>query len=172
MSLESCCTRSDLKLISGLSRAKRTEEWFELHDDVLARIQQLTRSATSENPRVKIAILDSGLELSADHRQCYDYEPKIQYWTGIDDDANERDDVGHGTHLAILLRKIAPRAAVHVARVFEKKPKSNESAEMIAKVRQTSYCQIGAELTLLGPSTRSGCVENRYRRHVIWFCEE
>lgn len=121
-----------------------------------------------DKPRVKVAILDSGLELSAEHQQCYDHEPKIQYWTGLDEDANQRDDVGHGTHLAILLRKIAPRAAVHVARVFKKTPKGNQSAEMIAKVRQASRCQIGAELTSLGPSTRSGCVENRHRRHVIW----
>lgn len=82
--------------------------------------------------------------MSAEHQQCYDNEPKIQYWTGIDEDSTQRDDVGHGTHLAILLRKIAPRAVVHVARTFKKNPKGNKSAEVIAKVRQASCCQIGA----------------------------
>lgn len=125
---------SELKLILGLSRAKRTEEWLGYHNDVLARIRQLPRSATSENARVKIAILDSGIELSAEHQDWYDDEPKIQYWSGIDEDARPRDDIGHGTHLTILLRKIAPKAAVHVARVFQKRPKGNKSAEVIAKV--------------------------------------
>lgn len=125
---------SDLKLILKLSRAKRAEEWFGYHNDVLARIQRLTRSATSDKPRVKIAILDSGIELSADHQEWYDNEPKIQYWSGIDEDTKQTDDIGHGTHLTILLRKIAPKAAVHVARVFKKKPKGNKSAEIIARV--------------------------------------
>lgn len=125
----------DLRLILGLYyRAKRTEDWFGYHNDVLARIQQLPRSTTSDEARVKIAILDSGIDLSAEHQEHYDNEPKIQYWSGIDEDDKQRDDVGHGTHLTILLRKIAPRAAVHVARVFKKKPKGNKSAELIAKV--------------------------------------
>lgn len=105
-----------------------------MHNDVLTRIQKLSRSAKAGKERVKIAILDTGMELSEEHQEWYDNEPKIQYWSGIDRDGKQRDDVGHGTHLAVLLRKIAPKAAVHVARVFKTKPKDNESEEVIATV--------------------------------------
>lgn len=45
------------------------------------------------------------------------------------------DEVGHGTHLTALLRKIAEYGDIYVARVFERNPKPElKSAEVIAKV--------------------------------------
>lgn len=84
---------------------------------------------------MKIAILDSGIELSQDHKDMYDTEPKMKYRSWVDRDTEWRDEVGHGTHLAILLRKVAPNAVVHVARVFKKKPDIQKSAKTIAEVR-------------------------------------
>lgn len=84
---------------------------------------------------MKIAILDSGIELSQDHMDMYDTERQMKYRSWVDSDTEWRDDVGHGTHLAILLRKIAPNAVVHVARVFKKKPDIQKSAQTIAEVR-------------------------------------
>jgi hypothetical protein len=82
---------------------------------------------------VRIAILDSGIQLSSLNRDMYDFEPEIQYKSWIDDDAEWRDDAGHGTHLAVLLRKIAPDAIVHVARVFKRRP-TISSVQPIAQV--------------------------------------
>jgi hypothetical protein len=106
--------------------------WFEWHDDARARIAKLRISSVSDKRRVKIAILDSGIQLSTTNKDIYDFEPKIQYKSWIDQDAEWKDDAGHGTHLAVLLRKIAPDAIVHVARVFKKRP-SKGSVDAISQ---------------------------------------
>nr|XP_036579850.1 subtilisin-like protease [Colletotrichum truncatum]KAF6787530.1 subtilisin-like protease [Colletotrichum truncatum] len=112
----------------------RTKEWFGYHQDILSRInQQLHDSEIPQTRKVRIAILDSGIELTPDHRDLYDLEPRISYRSWVDKDPEWRDDVGHGTHLAILLRKVAPNAAIYVARVFKKKPRGDASAQIIAE---------------------------------------
>jgi subtilisin family serine protease len=95
----------------------------------------LRKSGVSDAKRVKIAILDSGVDLSPDHKNMYDFEPKMVYRNWIEQDSIWNDDVGHGTHLAVLLRKIAPNAVIHVARVFKNKQKVENAAERIAEVR-------------------------------------
>ncbi|KAI8151300.1 Subtilisin DY [Colletotrichum sp. SAR 10_70] len=94
---------------------RRTKEWFEYHEDVLFRAERLR-----------------------DHRELYDFEPRIKYKSWVDGHGDWRDDVGHGTHLAILLRKVAPKAEIHMARVFKNKPKGDKSALTIAEVSDTS----------------------------------
>ncbi|KAF1966496.1 subtilisin-like protein [Bimuria novae-zelandiae CBS 107.79] len=88
--------------------------WFDSHNDALARISELRNPAVN---RVKIAILDSGILLSQENEDLYNQEP---------------NEVGHGTHLAVLLRKMAPNAIVHVGRVFRKKP-NRKSTKTIAQ---------------------------------------
>ncbi|KAI8249235.1 hypothetical protein K4K56_010406 [Colletotrichum sp. SAR 10_98] len=111
----------------------RTKEWFEYHQNALFRAEQLRIANLSNARRTKIAILDSGIELSSEHRQLYDFEPRIKYKSWVDRHSDWRDDVGHGTHLAVLLRKVAPNASIHMARVFRKRPKGEESALIIAE---------------------------------------
>ncbi|RTE84122.1 hypothetical protein BHE90_001332 [Fusarium euwallaceae] len=109
-------------------------KWLKWHNNALARIQADRRAANVPNPqRVKIAILDSGIDLSDDHRLLYNTDSQIIYRNWIDEGQEWEDDVGHGTHLAILLRKIAPEAVIHVARVFKKKPSISRSADKIAE---------------------------------------
>lgn len=86
-------------------------------------------------PNVNIAILDSGIQLSNMNQDIYNsFDPRFVYQDFVDDDAEWRDDIGHGTHLAAVLRKIAPYARIHVARVFKKKPTSDD-VDNISKVR-------------------------------------
>ncbi|KAF8867425.1 hypothetical protein BDZ45DRAFT_795139 [Acephala macrosclerotiorum] len=108
-------------------------KWFEWHGDALCHIAERRISSVSDAQRVKIAILDSGIELSQDHKDMYDTEPKIKHRSWVGSDTEWRDEVGHGTHLAILLRKVAPNAVLHVARVFKRKPDIQKSAKIIAE---------------------------------------
>lgn len=117
-----------------MPRVKAATTWFEWHDDALSRIAQLRNSRASDAQQVKIAILDSGIELSQDAEDMYNSEPRIRYKSFLDHDTEWKDDAGHGTHLAVLLRKIAPNAAVYVGRVFKKNPTKN-SANNIAEVK-------------------------------------
>lgn len=115
-------------------RASAATAWLEWHADAQAQITKLRNSNMSDVQRVKIAILDSGIELSQDNEDLYNIEPKIQYKSWIDQDTEWKDDAGHGTHLAILVRKIAPNAIVHVGRVFKKKPNKGSAAN-VAQVK-------------------------------------
>lgn len=124
--------------------SRKAIEWFEWHSDALCRISELRVSGVSDRQRVKIAILDSGIEPSQDHKDMYNTEFYMKYRSWVDDGTEWRDEVGHGTHLAILLRQVAPDAVIHVARVFKKKPDIQKSAQTIANVRilnnQTRDC--------------------------------
>jgi hypothetical protein len=115
-------------------RVKAGTAWFDWHNNALARIGHLRRPAISDNKRIKIAILDSGIDLSQHCLDIYNTEPKIQYYSWVDDKPSWIDEAGHGTHLAVLLRKIAPNAIIHVGRVFKKNP-TRASAECVAKVK-------------------------------------
>ncbi|KAH8698202.1 hypothetical protein GQ44DRAFT_832238 [Phaeosphaeriaceae sp. PMI808] len=106
--------------------------WFEWHYNASDRVASLRRSTICNAQRIKIAILDSGIELSDTNKDIYNFEPKIQYKSWIDEETEWRDEVGHGTHLATLLRKIAPNAMIYVGRVFKIKPK-RDSARVIAQ---------------------------------------
>lgn len=76
-------------------------------------------------PKVEIALLDTGVELSDRQRRIYENEERIVYRSWIHDDKQipdiRKDKVGHGTHLTTLLAQVAPNAVIHVARVFEKR---------------------------------------------------
>ncbi|KAL8364577.1 hypothetical protein RB595_003728 [Gaeumannomyces hyphopodioides] len=100
------------------------ERWFKYHGNALNYLKELGNGSVAENKRIKIAILDSGLKLSEDHQMRYNYAPEIKYRSWVDDPGSTepKDGVGHGTHLAVLLRKIAQEAEIHVARVYRKRP--------------------------------------------------
>ncbi|ROW15178.1 hypothetical protein VPNG_03034 [Cytospora leucostoma] len=113
------------------AKIKSYNDWFRLHEAALTRIQTLRKP---DGLPVKIAILDSGIHLSDYHKRMYDKDPpKILYQSWIDEPTKQEDDKGHGTHLATLLRRIAPCAVIHVARVYKHHPDDQTSRGNIAK---------------------------------------
>jgi hypothetical protein len=107
-----------------------------------------------QGEKVRIAILDTGLELSQDQSDNYEREEKIVYksWIGENEEGypNGKDDVGHGTHLATLLVQVARYAHVHVARVFkESKPNMQRELQNVAKVSQKVLDILQGPKTLL-----------------------
>jgi hypothetical protein len=118
---------------ADIFRVKMASAWFDWHNGALARLADLRDPAISENQRVKIAILDSGIDLAQNSLEMYNTDPGIQYRSWVDNSPEWKDEVGHGTHLAVLLRKIAPNAIVYVGRVFKKRPRG--AVTSIAQVR-------------------------------------
>lgn len=94
--------------------------------------------------KVAIAILDSGIELSETQQDQYFSGHEVAYRSWVDDEALEddrsqdwKDDAGHGTHLATLLARVAPAAAIHVARVFKRsKPDLEKETKNVAQVNK------------------------------------
>lgn len=89
------------------------EQWFEdLETFVLPLV------AAEPAHKIKIAILDSGIDLPIDVQ--YAYEDRLTYRSWIEgDNSNWTDICGHGTHAAGLLLKVSPHAEIFVARITQ-----------------------------------------------------
>jgi subtilisin family serine protease len=89
--------------------------------------------------RIKIAILDTGIQLPAEANVVYEEQIKChKSWlrgepgnTGDESGKGDRDLDGHGTHCASLLLKVCPNAAIYVARVFRKRSERKGAVESI-----------------------------------------
>lgn len=81
-----------------------------INEDILDNLRK------SKGTRVKIAVLDTGVDLS--HRCFQDKRSKrrIQACENFLDDGETSDLCGHGTHCVQLIRSLAPEADIYVAR--------------------------------------------------------
>ena len=112
------------------------KDWFEWLGNVHTKVYG---AGYRGKQKVKIAILDTGIELSDDQRASHEQDDEFIYKSWVDDDEEGfekgKDDVGHGTHLATLIKKVAQHAVVHVARVFKnRKPNMATEVGNIAEV--------------------------------------
>lgn len=69
--------------------------------------------------RVRIAIIDSGIDPT--HKDVIARASRfVDFKSFIPKETDRRDDSGHGTHVAMILLKVAPEADIYVARVFSR----------------------------------------------------
>jgi hypothetical protein len=99
-------------LANTLSRDKLSDGWFR-------RLRRVVFPMLPTNPRtedrVKIAILDSGIDLSEDY--IFLNPDRIKFRSFLRGDEGIEDLIGHGTHTAAVLLKVAPNADIFIARV-------------------------------------------------------
>jgi subtilisin family serine protease len=81
-----------------------------------------TNKILGRNGSVRIAILDTGIYLSGYALHAHGDRVKgFKDWILGEKNGNQwTDSDGHGTHSATLLMKVAPKADIYMARVFEK----------------------------------------------------
>lgn len=86
------------------------------------------------HPRVKIAVLDTGLDLS--HPDIWkEYQNgRIKCYDFVENSASMKDLDGHGTHCTSVVMKFAPNAEVYVGRVFGKSVAEEHSPEVLNQV--------------------------------------
>ncbi|UKZ56832.1 hypothetical protein TrVGV298_010676 [Trichoderma virens] len=93
-----------------------SDDFFDFMDDFIE--SYLPDDFTEQSQRVKVCIIDSGID--KEHRiikQAIE-KGKIKKTKSFKGDRNDIDDkTGHGTHIAELLTTLAPEAAVYVAKV-------------------------------------------------------
>lgn len=85
--------------------------------------------------RVRIAILDTGIR--SDDRYARFIKGYRDFVSG--DDTVRMDKTGHGTNGVKLVYKVCPTAEVFVARVFENSLASDDTQDLMAKVRFISF---------------------------------
>lgn len=81
------------------------------------RYVQLSSQRTSQEPLIKVAVLDSGIEL--EDPAIASHIKRIAYKDFITNDQRPCDIAGHGTHTAAILIGMARNAELLVARVTE-----------------------------------------------------
>lgn len=113
------------------TRSRAADEWF---FNVSTRVHPvLERRSFSDDEKVRVAILDTGIDASHsvfsgcafDENNCHD-------WTNSNDPTV--DIVGHGTHSAALVLKVAPNASLYIAKVFDSAIGIAETPKNVAKV--------------------------------------
>ncbi|KAI8712716.1 Peptidase-S8 domain-containing protein [Fusarium sp. LHS14.1] len=96
-------------------------------------IEPLTQGAPSERRPIKLAIIDSGIDL--DNPRIRDRKHQVgdtRNWTS--DQPNECDDgCGHGTHVTRLVLEVAPAVEVYVAKVSQRKKFDSKVSGQIAQ---------------------------------------
>lgn len=93
----------------------------------------LERRSLSDDEKVRVAMLDTGIDASHpaflgrvfDENNCHD-------WTNSN--GSTMDIVGHGTHSAALVLKVAPNASLYIAKVFDSTIGIAETPKNVAKV--------------------------------------
>ncbi|KAK3298742.1 peptidase S8/S53 domain-containing protein [Chaetomium fimeti] len=100
------------------------EEWFDnLRDKVHQTVEERHKDS---DPRVKVAILDSGVDRSHPMLKDFFDRGQITAKSFIEGEPGTRDVCGHGTHMVDLILRTAPNAHVCMVKVFL----SGQSTEM------------------------------------------
>ena len=95
-----------------LNSDRLSDHWFRrLRDLVFPTILTSTRTGDC----VKIAILDSGIDLDEDF--IFMNRGRITCQSFLSEDQGIEDRIGHGTHAAALLLRVAPTAHIYAARI-------------------------------------------------------
>lgn len=112
-------------------------------DKLLESIYQLVDHKSNVAKRVRIAILDSGLDSensSLIEDQQLD-DPRVKDGRSFvhgTEPHDLRDEIGHGTHALGLLLKVAPFADIYVAKVARQESLDAYSCDDIAKARSST----------------------------------
>jgi subtilisin family serine protease len=100
----------------------------------LKRVHNFLEAGRRDTSRkIKVAVLDTGI--AYEHPDIAEQRARIvkdRDWTssGID------DEVGHGTHIAALLLKVAPAAHIYIAKVFKSAEAVPQTADYVSSVRE------------------------------------
>lgn len=117
---------------SVIARCKYADDFMKAHQLAYdATIQNMEDTASM--PRVKVAVLDTGLDLDHPDIQANRERIKeVKAWLPPETTRSEGDVSGHGTHVTSLLLAIAPDCDVYVVKIAEHQP---TSPAQIAKVK-------------------------------------
>ena len=81
---------------------------------------------TDDAQRVRVAILDTGVHAKHPSIKIEIERKRIRHWKGFPETFNPLlDQSGHGTHVASVLLRTAPRAILYIARVADDREKLN-----------------------------------------------
>ena len=113
---------------TNIDRIQGANDWFNLFDQDHIK-DQLPKRAKDKQNRIKIAVLDTGIDMRNPWIQ--QKQGRIQCWSPID--FCEGTDP-HGTQVAYLLLRLAPFAQLRIAKVTSSLKLQDADVDTIAKV--------------------------------------
>ncbi|KIW33855.1 uncharacterized protein PV07_00671 [Cladophialophora immunda] len=126
-------------LSESSAECSHTDRWFDaLH--AADSFRTLKRLSLDDTTRVRIAILDTGLDRN--HGLVREHKERIRAvcdWVdgdGSNDDDWSGDEVGHGTHIACIILANAPNADVFIARISKTRALRHRHTLPVAKALQ------------------------------------
>jgi hypothetical protein len=134
-------------MLTRACRDQLTESWLQEYKEHVQLL--IGQNWPTEIPKVKIAILDTGIDLSHEwiKLKLKDHNGKNKDF--IQEDAEDesvppQDSCGHGTYAAGIILQLTPHVDLHVARVFENgflhSTDTNTALDRVAQVIQ--FCQM------------------------------
>lgn len=94
--------------------------------------------------RVRVAIIDTGINESHPLLKEFRENGQIRCKSWIPDHPADKDEDGHGTHVAHSFLKVAPKAEIYVAKVFRTgaQKELGDNRGLIAKVNFHSVSDV------------------------------
>ncbi|KAF8856797.1 hypothetical protein BDZ45DRAFT_457069 [Acephala macrosclerotiorum] len=124
------------------SNSKKSDtSWWKAFEQTSSYMEKLRRGLPEgQHPRrVKVAILDTGIDWEDPLlRKARDYLPEgadIDFKDFVGNSETPVDSSGHGTRVAYFLLQITQNVDLWIARVFEHDEGTNDSPEMVTKLR-------------------------------------
>ena len=113
-------------------------------DNLMSSIYPFVEPVFNPAERVRIAILDSGLDpenpfLVEEQQLANPRIKEARSFVQGTEPYDIRDEIGHGTHALGLLLKAAPCAEIYVAKIARRETLDPSTYDDIAKVRQFLY---------------------------------
>jgi hypothetical protein len=94
---------------------------------------------TARTPAVKVAILDTGLDLTHPYiLASRDRIKDVKSWLPSNQATDGVDVSGHGTHVTALLLDMAPDCDIYIAQIADKLPISPDQVAKVSRPRSTA----------------------------------
>jgi hypothetical protein len=123
-----------------LTRGGGSERWLR---DIETRAHVIFDALKERDKRIKIAILDTGVDMGHHFFQSGQRKGRIKECRSwIPSRRGDEDVNGHGTHAAALLLRVAPGADVYVARVVDDDATVNDPMNIAKVCSNTALCHI------------------------------
>ena len=124
------CEKLCLRIDQAYS-AHHADSWFNILRERVHPLMQ--RREREGDTKVKIAVLDTGIDASHPTLANYQFNDKnCRDWTNSS--KGTEDTIGHGTHVAATILKVAPNAELYIGKVFNSAFGDADSLKRVSEV--------------------------------------
>lgn len=115
-------------------RTHGPRDWFYQMRSFEACVDASRKDPDDLCPRVRIAVLDTGLDISHPDIAREYSDGRIKYHDFLKNSERIEDNDGHGTHCTSVVARLAPNAEIYVGRVLLKSQAEGNSPTTLTKV--------------------------------------